>query len=77
MNSTVEGGMSHTNATELQPGTDYTVRLIVRAMNGQVSHPSVLVTGKTLPPGNILYVFCSTLSLFFIISSCKSHGGEC
>ena len=46
-NITLEGSMTSLNVTGLQPGTEYSFRVIVVASDGQTSLPSVALTATT------------------------------
>ena len=46
-NITLEGSMTSVNVTGLQPGTEYSFRVIAVASDGQTSLPSVGLTATT------------------------------
>ena len=46
-NITLEGSVTSINVTDLQPGTEYSFRVIAVASDGQTSAPSVLFTAST------------------------------
>ena len=50
-NMTVEGSETNTNMTGLQPGTDYILRVIAIAADGQKSLPSIAIMVTTLFQG--------------------------
>ena len=52
-NLTLEGSGTTFNVTGLQPGTEYSFRVIAVASNGQTSLPSVLFTASTSEPEGI------------------------
>ena len=47
-NITVEGNGTSLNVTDLQPGTEYSFRVIAVASNGQTSPPSVSFSATTV-----------------------------
>ena len=46
-NITLEGSVTSVNVTDLQPGTEYSFRVIAVASGGQTSAPSVFLTAST------------------------------
>ena len=50
-NITVDHNVSSTNITELLPGTVYTLRIVVIAVDEQMSFPSVPISAMTLSAG--------------------------
>ena len=47
-NITLEGSTTSVNVTGLQPGTEYSFRVIAVASDGQTSAPSVSLTASTI-----------------------------
>ena len=55
-NTTVDGSESTTNVTGLLPGTEYTLRVVAVAVNGQISPPSVTIVVSTTVPGSLFLI---------------------
>ena len=59
-NVTVDGSERSTNVTELHPGTEYMLRVIAVAEDGQSSPPSLTLLARTSIPGmSSMYIVCS------------------
>ena len=52
-NVTVDGSESSMNVTGLLPGTEYTLRVVAVAVDGQISPPSSAITVSTTVPGTL------------------------
>ena len=60
LNITVDASQSKLNITDLQSGVLYTLQVIAVAENGEMSFPSVAVTGMTIFPCKFLVCTCIT-----------------
>ena len=54
-NVTVGGAQMSTNVTELESGTEYRLRVVAVAMDGQTSPPSNVLIATTTLPGTIIH----------------------
>lgn len=57
-NVTIGGAQMSTNVTGLQPGSEYTLRLVAVAMDGQMSPLSFALSATTALPGIALCLSC-------------------
>jgi len=55
-NLTVDGAQMSTNVTELESGTEYRLKVVAVAMDGQRSPPSNVLIATTTLPGTIIHV---------------------
>ena len=67
-NVTVGGAQMSTNVTELESGTEYRLRVVAVATDGQISPPSNVLIATTTLPGTII----NTNHTYFNASLCPT-----
>ena len=72
-NVTVDGSQTDVNVTGLQSGTEYALRVIAVAIDGQRSPPSVALLATTSEPGTRFHALEYQLLMSLISGSCSSR----